>query len=131
MHTCSFQSSVNIQKKEDGQGRSVSKNQFSSVTLNEPAMKATRDAYCNFELQQGSQYKDRYKYKKGPNGENKQVLTYNFLLSQDCSAGLKGLNVKYKLQFGLFGMYYVIFLNAAYLSVYGFDAYQHVKMYTF
>ena len=36
----SFESNENIQKKEDEPDRSVSNNQFSSVTLNEPAMKA-------------------------------------------------------------------------------------------
>ena len=36
----SFKSSENIQKKEDGPDRSVSDNQFSSVTLNELTMKA-------------------------------------------------------------------------------------------
>ena len=36
----SFKSSENIQKTEGGPDRSVSDNQFSSVTLNELAMKA-------------------------------------------------------------------------------------------
>ena len=36
----SFKSSENIQKKEDGPDRSVSNNQFSSVTLNKRAIKA-------------------------------------------------------------------------------------------
>ena len=49
----SFKSSENIQKKEGEQDRSVSDNQFSSVTLNELAMTA-RKSYCNFKLQQGS-----------------------------------------------------------------------------
>ena len=39
----SFKSSGNIQKKEDGPDRSVSDNQFSSVTLNEMAMKARKN----------------------------------------------------------------------------------------
>ena len=38
----SFESSENIQKKEDGPDRSVSDNQSSSVTLNELAMKARK-----------------------------------------------------------------------------------------
>ena len=46
----SFKSSENIQKKEGGPDRSVSDNQFSSVTLNELAMKA-RKSYCNFKFQ--------------------------------------------------------------------------------
>ena len=41
----SFKSSENIQKKERGPDRSVSDNQSSSVTLNEPAMKA-RKSHC-------------------------------------------------------------------------------------
>ena len=41
--TSSFKSSENIQKKEDGPGRSVSDNQSSSVTLNELAIKARKD----------------------------------------------------------------------------------------
>ena len=49
----SFKSIENIQKKEVGSDRSVSDNQFSSVTLNELAMKA-RWTYCNFKLQQRS-----------------------------------------------------------------------------
>ena len=36
----SFKSSENIEKKEGGPTRSVSNNKFSSVTLNELAMKA-------------------------------------------------------------------------------------------
>ena len=48
----SFKSSENIQKKEDGPDRSVSDNQSSSVTLNELAMKSSKN--CNFEFQQGS-----------------------------------------------------------------------------
>ena len=40
---CSFMSSENIQKKEGGPDRSVSDNQFSSVTLNELAMKSRKD----------------------------------------------------------------------------------------
>ena len=48
----SFKSSENIRKKEGGPDRSVSDNQFSSVTLNEMAMKVRK--YCNFEFQQGS-----------------------------------------------------------------------------
>ena len=36
----SFKNSENIQKKEDGSDRSVSKNQFSSVTLDSLAMEA-------------------------------------------------------------------------------------------
>ena len=48
----SFKSSENIQLKEGGPDRSISDNQFSSVTLNEMAMK-TRKKYCNFEFQQG------------------------------------------------------------------------------
>ena len=43
----SFKSSENIQKKECGPDRSVSDNQFSSVTLNKLAMKA-RKSYCKF-----------------------------------------------------------------------------------
>ena len=39
----SFKSSENIQKKEGGPYRSVSDNQFSSVTLNELAMEARKD----------------------------------------------------------------------------------------
>ena len=39
----SFTSSENIQKKESGPDRSVSDNQSSSVTLNEPAMKARKN----------------------------------------------------------------------------------------
>ena len=39
----SFKSSKNIQRKEGGPDRSVSDNQFSSVTLNELAMKARKD----------------------------------------------------------------------------------------
>ena len=39
----SFKSSKNIQKKEGGPDRSVSDNQYSSVTLNELAMKARKD----------------------------------------------------------------------------------------
>ena len=39
----SFKSSENIQKKEGGPDRSVSDNQFSSVTLNELAVKARKD----------------------------------------------------------------------------------------
>ena len=39
----SFKSSENIQKKEDGPDRSVSNNKFSSVTLNELAMKARKN----------------------------------------------------------------------------------------
>ena len=39
----SFKSSGNIQKKEDGPDISVSDNQFSSVTLNELAMKARKN----------------------------------------------------------------------------------------
>ena len=35
-----FKCSGNIQKKEDGSNRSVSNNKFSSVTLNEPAIKS-------------------------------------------------------------------------------------------
>ena len=50
---CSFKSSENIQKKECGPDRSVSDNQSSLVTLNEPAMKA-RKSYCNFKFQQRS-----------------------------------------------------------------------------
>ena len=42
--TSSFKSSENIQKKEGGPDRSVSDNQSSSVTLNELAMKARKDA---------------------------------------------------------------------------------------
>ena len=38
----SFKSSENIQKKEGGSDRSVSDNQFSSVTPNELAMKARK-----------------------------------------------------------------------------------------
>ena len=38
----SFKSSENIQKKERGPERSVSDNQFSSVTLNELAMEARK-----------------------------------------------------------------------------------------
>ena len=38
----SFKSSKNIQKKEGGPDKSVSDNQFSSVTLNELAMKARK-----------------------------------------------------------------------------------------
>ena len=48
----SFKSSENIQKKEGGPDRSVSDNQYSSVTLNELAKKPEK--YCNFEFQQGS-----------------------------------------------------------------------------
>ena len=48
----SCKSSENIQKKEGGPDRSASDIQFSSVTLNELAMKARK--YCNFEFQQGS-----------------------------------------------------------------------------
>ena len=51
MKMSSFKSRENIQRKEGGPDRSVSDNQSSSVTLNEPAMKA-RKAYCNFKLQQ-------------------------------------------------------------------------------
>ena len=40
----SFNSSENIQKKESGSDRSVSDNQSSSVTLDELAMKARKDA---------------------------------------------------------------------------------------
>ena len=39
----------NIRKKDDGQGRSVLNNKFSSVILNELAMKA-RERYCNFNI---------------------------------------------------------------------------------
>ena len=46
----SFKSSENIQKKEGGPDRSVSDNNYSSVTLNKVAMKA-RKSYCNFKLQ--------------------------------------------------------------------------------
>ena len=49
----SFKSSKNNQKKEVGSDRSVSDNQFSSVTLNELAMKA-RKSYCNFKFHQRS-----------------------------------------------------------------------------
>ena len=42
MKMSSDKSSGNIQKKEDGPDRSVSDNQFSSVTLNELAMKARK-----------------------------------------------------------------------------------------
>ena len=49
----SFKSSTNIQKKQCGPDRSVSDNQFSSVTLNELAEKAII-IYCNFEFQQRS-----------------------------------------------------------------------------
>ena len=45
---CSFKSSDNIQKKEDGQDRSVSDNQSPSVTLNELAMKARKKTHFNF-----------------------------------------------------------------------------------
>ena len=47
----SFKSSENIQKKEGGPDRIVSEYQSSSVTLNEPVMKA-RKSYCDFKLQQ-------------------------------------------------------------------------------
>ena len=40
----SFKSSENIQKKEGGSDRSVSDNQSSSVTLDELAMEARKDA---------------------------------------------------------------------------------------
>ena len=40
----SFKSSGNIQKKEGGPDRSVSNHQFSSVTLNELAMKARENS---------------------------------------------------------------------------------------
>ena len=40
----SFKSSENIQKKESGSDRSVLDNQSSSVTLDELAMKARKDA---------------------------------------------------------------------------------------
>ena len=53
----SFKSSVDKQKKERGPDRPVSNNKFSSVTLDELAMKA-RQAYCNFEFQHNSQYQD-------------------------------------------------------------------------
>ena len=43
----SFKSSENIQKKEGGPDRTVSNNQFSTVTLNEPAMNARDRAYYN------------------------------------------------------------------------------------
>ena len=43
----SFKSSENIQKKEGEPDRSVSDNQSSSVTLIEPAMKASK-SYSNF-----------------------------------------------------------------------------------
>ena len=46
----SFTSSENTQKTECRPDRPVSNNKFSSVTLNELAMKA-RHAYCNFEFQ--------------------------------------------------------------------------------
>ena len=49
----SFKSSRNIQKKEYGRDKSVSDDQFSSVTLNEMAEKAII-IYCNFEFQQRS-----------------------------------------------------------------------------
>ena len=49
----SFKSVENIQKKECGPDRPVSDNQFSSVTLNELAMK-TRKSYCNFKFPQRS-----------------------------------------------------------------------------
>ena len=49
----SFQSSRNIQMKEQGPDRSVSDNQSSSVTLNELAEKAII-INCNFEFQQKS-----------------------------------------------------------------------------
>ena len=48
----SFKSSGNIQKKEDGPDRSVSDNQFSSVTLNELAMKARKNTVIYSELAQ-------------------------------------------------------------------------------
>ena len=47
----SFKRGENSQKKEGVPDRSVSRNQSSSVTLNELAMKA-RKAYCNLKLQQ-------------------------------------------------------------------------------
>ena len=47
----SFKSSENIQNKECGPDRSVSDNQYSSVTLNKLAMKA-RKSYCNFKFKQ-------------------------------------------------------------------------------
>ena len=42
-----------MQKKKGGQDRFVLDNQYSSVTLNELAMKA-RKSYCNFKLLQKS-----------------------------------------------------------------------------
>ena len=47
----SFESSVNIQKKEGGPNSTVSNHHFSSVTLNELAMNAIERAYYNFEFQ--------------------------------------------------------------------------------
>ena len=49
----SFKSSENIKKNECGPDRSVSDNQFSSVTRNKLAMKA-RKSYCNFKFKQRS-----------------------------------------------------------------------------
>ena len=49
----SFKSSRNIQKKECGPDRSISDNQFSSVTLNELTVKAII-IICNFEFHQRS-----------------------------------------------------------------------------
>ena len=46
--------SENIKTEEVGPDSSASNNQFSSVTLNELAMKA-RASILNFEFQQGSQ----------------------------------------------------------------------------
>ena len=61
----SFKSSQYIQKKECGSDCTVSNNKFSSVAVNELAMKARKKTYRNFECQQGSQSKDRYKSKMG------------------------------------------------------------------
>ena len=47
MKMSSFKSSGSTQKKEGGPDRSVSNNQFASVTLNELAMKPEK-VYCNF-----------------------------------------------------------------------------------
>ena len=62
----SFKRSENIQKKESGSDCTVSNSKFSFVTLNELATKARER---NFEFQQDSQSKDRYKSKWGPNNE--------------------------------------------------------------
>ena len=68
----SFQSSENIQKKEFGSDRSVSNTKFSSVTLNEPAMKA-RERMLKFVFNKSSI--QRHIHPNGPN--RKKLLTWS------------------------------------------------------